>query len=128
QHMPSLPSHCSSTAPLHGSARGFLSQGCGPLRGLHSFPTRRSSDLKMLRRDDDILRRLAEQCTQGAGNLLAGQISQREGHHCDQDRKSTRLNSSHVSISYAVFCLKKKTNTSTSSGDPAASPDAHRAA
>src|SRR5699024_11323138 len=25
----------------------------------------------------------------------------------DQDRKSTRLNSSHVSISYAVFCLKK---------------------
>src|SRR5699024_12761814 len=26
-----------------------------------------------------------------------------------QDRKSTRLNSSHVSISYAVFCLKKKT-------------------
>src|SRR5699024_11617898 len=29
-----------------------------------------------------------------------------------QDRKSTRLNSSHVSISYAVFCLKKK-NTNT---------------
>src|SRR5207249_12043573 len=27
-----------------------------------------------------------------------------------QDRKSTRLNSSHVSISYAVFCLKKKTS------------------
>src|SRR5699024_11435735 len=27
------------------------------------------------------------------------------------DRKSTRLNSSHVSISYAVFCLKKKNNT-----------------
>src|SRR5207249_6622323 len=27
----------------------------------------------------------------------------------DLDRKSTRLNSSHVSISYAVFCLKKKT-------------------
>src|SRR5690242_20873458 len=26
------------------------------------------------------------------------------------DRKSTRLNSSHMSISYAVFCLKKKTN------------------
>src|SRR5690242_20791372 len=26
----------------------------------------------------------------------------------DQDRKSTRLNSSHMSISYAVFCLKKK--------------------
>src|SRR2546430_12522563 len=28
------------------------------------------------------------------------------------DRKSTRLNSSHSQISYAVFCLKKKTNTS----------------
>src|SRR6266704_5969425 len=28
-----------------------------------------------------------------------------------EDRKSTRLNSSHVSISYAVFCLKKKINT-----------------
>src|SRR3712207_6870291 len=27
-----------------------------------------------------------------------------------QDRKSTRLNSSHANISYAVFCLKKKTN------------------
>src|SRR5699024_11348157 len=29
---------------------------------------------------------------------------------CKKDRKSTRLNSSHVSISYAVFCLKKKKN------------------
>src|SRR3989442_3601007 len=29
------------------------------------------------------------------------------------DRKSTRLNSSHVRISYAVFCLKKKNNTHT---------------
>src|SRR3989442_11393928 len=28
----------------------------------------------------------------------------------DRDRKSTRLNSSHVRISYAVFCLKKKKN------------------
>src|SRR5699024_9609587 len=31
----------------------------------------------------------------------------RTGHVVDDDRKSTRLNSSHVSISYAVFCLKK---------------------
>src|SRR5438309_8694047 len=30
-----------------------------------------------------------------------------------EDRKSTRLNSSHSSISYAVFCLKKKTTTET---------------
>src|SRR5699024_11742530 len=29
-------------------------------------------------------------------------------HYLSLDRKSTRLNSSHVSISYAVFCLKKK--------------------
>src|SRR5690606_41827048 len=30
-----------------------------------------------------------------------------------EDRKSTRLNSSHVKISYAVFCLKKKKNNNT---------------
>src|SRR5437773_6186270 len=29
---------------------------------------------------------------------------------CPSDRKSTRLNSSHITISYAVFCLKKKKN------------------
>src|SRR5690348_17905616 len=36
-------------------------------------------------------------------------------HHLlmDGDRKSTRLNSSHPSISYAVFCLKKKTVLTT---------------
>src|SRR5215475_15126335 len=33
------------------------------------------------------------------------------------DRKSTRLNSSHVKISYAVFCLKKKKKTKTNSID-----------
>src|SRR3989442_2968872 len=32
------------------------------------------------------------------------------------DRKSTRLNSSHVRISYAVFCLKKKKNKTSSYG------------
>src|SRR5437870_10440270 len=32
----------------------------------------------------------------------------REHHEVGEDRKSTRLNSSHVAISYAVFCLKKK--------------------
>src|SRR5207253_10255616 len=32
----------------------------------------------------------------------------RAGEHGERDRKSTRLNSSHVAISYAVFCLKKK--------------------
>src|SRR5690349_23928839 len=35
-------------------------------------------------------------------------IVRREGKDLTIDRKSTRLNSSHVEISYAVFCLKKK--------------------
>src|SRR5437868_12038588 len=35
-----------------------------------------------------------------------------------QDRKSTRLNSSHVSISYAVFCLKKKRKRGCSGSSP----------
>src|SRR3712207_7411699 len=34
------------------------------------------------------------------------------GHVFDKDRKSTRLNSSHANISYAVFCLKKKPDPS----------------
>src|SRR4051812_49621384 len=36
------------------------------------------------------------------------------GRDIDRDRKSTRLNSSHMSISYAVFCLKKKKKKSKS--------------
>src|SRR5690554_7339680 len=36
-------------------------------------------------------------------------------HHSTLDRKSTRLNSSHVRISYAVFCLKKKKYHNSSS-------------
>src|SRR6266487_1299023 len=39
----------------------------------------------------------------------------RERRHRLQDRKSTRLNSSHPSISYAVFCLKKKSPSSSRS-------------
>src|SRR3954465_1435117 len=35
----------------------------------------------------------------------------------DRDRKSTRLNSSHTIISYAVFCLKKKKDLNTTAGD-----------
>src|SRR3712207_4443243 len=34
------------------------------------------------------------------------------------DRKSTRLNSSHANISYAVFCLKKKNNTMCTASSP----------
>src|SRR5437870_7348760 len=37
----------------------------------------------------------------------------------DRDRKSTRLNSSHVAISYAVFCLKKKKQTTDSTATAA---------
>src|SRR5699024_12847452 len=37
--------------------------------------------------------------------------AQRTKPYTEKDRKSTRLNSSHVSISYAVFCLKKKNKT-----------------
>src|ERR1035441_1977334 len=37
-----------------------------------------------------------------------------------RDRKSTRLNSSHLGISYAVFCLKKKTETPANRGDTVA--------
>src|SRR5690606_39742701 len=39
---------------------------------------------------------------------LTGLILDRAGEGMEGDRKSTRLNSSHVKISYAVFCLKKK--------------------
>src|SRR5690242_16284517 len=38
-------------------------------------------------------------------------IVRRDDGTYEADRKSTRLNSSHMSISYAVFCLKKKNNT-----------------
>src|SRR5690349_23528583 len=42
---------------------------------------------------------------------LAGHLGTQPGGGArDEDRKSTRLNSSHVEISYAVFCLKKKKN------------------
>src|SRR3989442_11433853 len=40
-----------------------------------------------------------------------GQVLDRRKRREDRDRKSTRLNSSHVRISYAVFCLKKKKKT-----------------
>src|SRR5437870_8437601 len=40
---------------------------------------------------------------------LAPADLKKEGPAYDLDRKSTRLNSSHVASSYAVFCLKKKT-------------------
>src|SRR5690606_39349997 len=44
----------------------------------------------------------------GERRLEVGQGDGERSELADQDRKSTRLNSSHVKISYAVFCLKKK--------------------
>src|SRR3712207_8627428 len=51
---------------------------------------------------------------QAAAGLRArsdGEARVSAGEGGEADRKSTRLNSSHANISYAVFCLKKKTNT-----------------
>src|SRR3712207_7122297 len=47
---------------------------------------------------------------------LGGRVRRRDpaaGERADRDRKSTRLNSSHANISYAVFCLKKKKQNRT---------------
>src|SRR5699024_12121340 len=51
------------------------------------------------------LHRLLAQSPPMSGNTAPSCCARR---HKSADRKSTRLNSSHVSISYAVFCLKKK--------------------
>src|SRR5699024_12561707 len=84
---------------------------------LHSFPTRRSSDLDCSagaksapnrhnpRRIQSLFRRfihLRSDCSAASTAMPSNNSA------CSRDRKSTRLNSSHVSISYAVFCLKKK--------------------
>src|SRR5256885_12577142 len=54
------------------------------------------------------------------GHHAAGQ-GHRAPHDLPRDRKSTRLNSSHLVISYAVFCLKKKKTWSGPSFYPASS-------
>src|SRR5690606_42030565 len=97
-------------------------------RAVPSFPTRRSSDLLALLGRRSLLGRVkfgrvgekavapAQQniCIIAFCNVMgfvdAGfNFGEREGGGAVLDRKSTRLNSSHVKISYAVFCLKKKT-------------------
>src|SRR3712207_8734166 len=63
------------------------------------------------------LRRSAERSTDGRWRGVSGrgersrsanENGSRTARQVGQDRKSTRLNSSHANISYAVFCLKKK--------------------
>src|SRR5690606_41439707 len=79
---------------------------------LHSFPTRRSSDLGR-----GAAFHGEERLGDGHGDLVVGvrhylavALDDAQLAWCGGDRKSTRLNSSHVKISYAVFCLKKKNN------------------
>src|SRR2546430_11901236 len=59
--------------------------------------------------------RVTPGCAAAARARLAIAAGQAAVVRNSQDRKSTRLNSSHSQISYAVFCLKKKKNTPTSS-------------
>src|SRR5207245_9190757 len=76
-------------------------------RVLHSFPTRRSSDLTSPASDAAGCSRSSSPRSRSARRSDTSSV----GWSCRrplQDRKSTRLNSSHGSISYAVFCLKKK--------------------
>src|SRR5207302_8469761 len=75
-------------------------------RRLHSFPTRRSSDLSWPRVGGDTrVRQIGHNTPIFVTEAVRGDDGEvtKIG-----DRKSTRLNSSHVKISYAVFCLKKK--------------------
>src|SRR5699024_11719102 len=93
------PTPCPSAPPpsVHSTVIFLFFCCSGDHRDLHSFPTRRSSDL------------VVEQGVGDTGEVVPGGPFHARGP--GQDRKSTRLNSSHVSISYAVFCLKeKKTN------------------
>src|SRR5438034_3686125 len=62
------------------------------------FPSRRSSDLLLRPHSQSISKRQRLVHLRSLTPLCASAI----------DRKSTRLNSSHTVISYAVFCLKKK--------------------
>src|SRR5205085_10792999 len=90
----------------------------------HSFPTRRSSDLeglfRMIPRSFTPTKNTATWAENCGSTYFASSTCWRvsrpvlpkfpiqTGRDTRQDRKSTRLNSSHSQISYAVFCLKKK--------------------
>src|SRR5205085_12206435 len=97
-----LMSHCSPTIGTtrpHARSFSFFFQSYPDPRDLHSFPTRRSSDLSFI---SSTIRATPSAKARWMSGGLPRIASRR------QDRKSTRLNSSHSQISYAVFCLKKK--------------------
>src|SRR5438034_7007800 len=89
-------------------------------RALHPFPTRRSSDLYAMDYPGHGYSDIPE-ATYSSEFFVTrvarflDQLDIRDavivGESIGGDRKSTRLNSSHTVISYAVFCLKKKINT-----------------
>src|SRR5690242_21044377 len=85
------------------------------------FPTRRSSDLVKQQPVDT--RRLAMPLFMDVHEHVPGLTAEAvaKAHQADlatqADRKSTRLNSSHMSISYAVFCLKKKKHRRKATAD-----------
>src|SRR5688500_19903656 len=72
-------------------------------RDIPSFPTRRSSDLNTGCQALAVTLR-----GMTLGELKSGRERRLVAKEALLDRKSTRLNSSHLVISYAVFCLKKK--------------------
>src|SRR5690606_41242691 len=92
----------------------------GVHRAPHSFPTRRSSDLveeairnmQIVAPFDGTVVSLDAQLGETVNTMSLGTSGGRSAvvtiADLARDRKSTRLNSSHVKISYAVFCLKKK--------------------
>src|SRR5207249_12134470 len=108
-----------SVAPSYMLTPKFSFHSAVAHRALHSFPTRRSSDLLRSAVDDHVGR--LREIFEGTGRLdarlleLRGHVRVRGVQRISLDRKSTRLNSSHVSISYAVFCLKNKKRSGSSS-------------
>src|SRR5205814_7663383 len=80
-------------------------------RHLHSFPTRRSSDLST-GTSDILLHDTPSSVERYTPSVVpAKRLPLVDEANAKTDRKSTRLNSSHLGISYAVFCLKKKKKT-----------------